>query len=166
MQPRALHHKPPHPCSGAPCSTFIRPPHLTGHVACPAGYLCDAVPALANSVSIFARRLLTECCCTRGVGRCAINMPDASLRSCSLQWACAHVCRFGAQFKVPMPDMRARRDILKLILSNHELEMPYSVDPALLEVRLPGLTPRLSSAPQSTALLCDVCTCRFGSSDK
>ncbi|CAK0782386.1 hypothetical protein CVIRNUC_005663 [Coccomyxa viridis] len=41
--------------------------------------------------------------------------------------------RFGAQFKVPMPDMRARREILKLILSNHEQEMPYSVDPALLE---------------------------------
>ncbi len=67
----------------------------------------------------------------------------------------AVMCRFGAQFKVPMPDMRARREILKLILSNHEQEMPYSVDPALLEVHLPELTYASSLARSWAALLCD-----------
>ncbi|CAL5228726.1 g11911 [Coccomyxa viridis] len=41
--------------------------------------------------------------------------------------------RFGAQFQVPMPDRNARKQILQLILENHEREMPGSVDPALLQ---------------------------------
>lgn len=45
-----------------------------------------------------------------------------------------HACRFGAQFKVPMPDMNARKEILRLILTNHDCEMPYAVDQALLQV--------------------------------
>ncbi len=46
------------------------------------------------------------------------------------------LCRFGAQFKVPMPDHAARREILKLILNNHEREMPGSVDSQLLTVNV------------------------------
>ena len=52
-------------------------------------------------------------------------------RGCMLT---GYTCRFGAQFQVPMPDRNARKQILQLILENHEREMPGSVDPALLQV--------------------------------
>ena len=63
--------------------------------------------------------------------------------------------RFGAQFRVPMPDRTARKQILELILRNHEREMPDSVNPALLEVLLctssthPGVTKHIAILPNT-----------------
>lgn len=53
---------------------------------------------------------------------------------------CTPLRRFGAQFEVPMPDGKARRAILQLVLQQHAKEtedysdVATSVDPALLQV--------------------------------
>ncbi len=47
--------------------------------------------------------------------------------------------RFGAQYEVGMPDKKARRSILRLILKSHDAEMPGAVDLRLLKVRASSL---------------------------
>ncbi|EIE20120.1 AAA-domain-containing protein [Coccomyxa subellipsoidea C-169] len=41
--------------------------------------------------------------------------------------------RFGAQFEVGMPNQSARKEILRIILKQHDREMPHCVDPSLLQ---------------------------------
>jgi hypothetical protein len=47
---------------------------------------------------------------------------------------CGAVVRFGAQFEVGMPDEHARKQILNIILWQHDREMPNYVDSSLLQV--------------------------------
>lgn len=47
--------------------------------------------------------------------------------------------RFGAQFEVGMPDEHARKQILRIILTQHNKEMPSSVSAGLFQVCCPHL---------------------------
>ena len=155
MRLRDIHHELPLACSGAVCPCIGLPtPNSSLHCIPPSCHATLCWHFLISKASLaYCRSLLTGYCCKCVQSRRVFNMPRALLLFCIQQKTSAHVCRFGAQFKVPMPDMRARREILKLILSNHEREMPYSVDPALLEVGLPRLRSAPSFAWDRAALL-------------
>ena len=62
-----------------------------------------------------------------------------------------------------MPDHPARREILKLVLNNHEREMPGSVDPQLLTVKFTYMALYtvkcylLLAAAYSSAILAAMC---------
>lgn len=63
---------------------------------------------------------------------CFSSSPDKSNWTSCLDGC----CRFGAQYEVGMPDKKARRQILRLILETHEAEMPNAVDRKLLKVNI------------------------------